>query len=426
MGSVMLMIDASIANIVLPTLTTELGVESSRAVLVVTVYQLMLAMALMPLAALGARIGYRRLYCAGLVLHSLAAMFCFAADHFSTLVVARAVQALGAAAAMSVAFGLVRSIYPTEKLGKGLAINTIANASGTALAPAVGGMVVSVLSWHWVFAAAVPFSLLALLLSRAMPDPEPQTQPFDLGGAALCAVTFGLVVIGFQLTTDAATRWTALALLAAGALVAWVLVRHERQVQDPVLPLDLLGQRVLGLAVLANLSAVIGSMLMLVYLPFLLQEGFKFSPAEVGGLMASYALASVMVAPASGYLSDRIPIVYLCTTGMVIAAIGLVFFANLPADPARSDIVWRLWLYGAGFGMFFSPNARFMVSAAPHRRSASAGSMVTTSRMLGQAIGATVVAGLLALDLGGTLVPFVCALVLVAIAGITSVLNLSR
>jgi len=425
-GSMTLMIDASIANIALPTIATALRVEASDAVLVVTAYQLILAMTLMPLAAVGQRIGYRRLYGAGLVLHSLAALLCLRADSLPALLVARSLQALGTASAMSVAFGMVRAIYPWDQLGKGMAINTIANAGGTALAPVVGGLVLSAFEWQWVFAAAVPFSILCLLFSRNLPDPEPQDAPFDLRGAALCAATFGVLVTGLQLTSHAVAPWLAFATLGAGGAIAWLFVRHELRVPAPVLPIDLLAQARLSIALLANFSAVIGSMIVLVFVPFLLQHAFAMSPAQVGGMMASYALASVMVAPVSGYLSDRIPVVYLCTSGMAVAALGLILLANLPAEAARGEIVWRLWLAGAGFGLFFSPNARLIIAGAPRERAASAGSMVTTVRMLGQAIGATLVAGMLAMGLGDSAVPLLCSFALVALAGFASAINLRR
>ncbi len=416
-GNLMLMIDVSIANIVLPSLATELQVENSDAVLIVTAYQLILAMTLMPFAAFGERIGLRRLYSGGLILHSLAAYFCFNADTFGELLFARSIQAFGTAASLSVAFGLLRSIYPIEHLGKGMAINTIANAGGTALAPVVGGLVLAQLGWHWVFAAALPFSLLSLLFSGALPDPEPQKHPFDSLGATLCAATFGLVVIGLQLTTHDAGLIAPLVTLAAGAVVAWTFVSYERRVPRPVLPVQLLAVPKLAVALLANFSAVMGSMIILVFVPFMLQQRLGFSPAAVGAMMASYAMASVMVAPLSGYLSDYLPVTRLCVIGMAVSTAGLVLLALLPEDAGRGDIAWRMWLCGAGFGMFFSPNARLIIGSAPKQLAATTGSMVTTVRMLGQAVGATLTAGLLAFGLGDSAVPLLCSAALVAFAG---------
>lgn len=413
----MLSMDAMIAGVVLPTIAEQLQIENSQAVMVVTAYQLILAMTLMPFAALGTRIGLRRVYCGGLILHSLAAMLCFIADNLPLLILARSLQAVGTAAGMSVGFGLIRMIYPSDQLGKGMSLNTIANASGTALAPVTGGMIASMLGWQWVFSAAIPFSIFALLLSRALPEPQPHVEPFDVRGAALCAVTFGFIIGGLELLIHGPSKPLALLILALGLLLGWLFVRHELRVPGPVLPVDLLARPAVAMAIVSNFSAVLGSITLLLFMPFMLQNSYGYSPGEVGGMLAFYAFASVMVAPTSGYLSDRIPVVILCTAGMCVSACGLLLVATMPEQVERFDIAWRLWICGAGFGMFFSPNARLIIGLAPHKYAASAGSMVTTSRMLGLATGATIVAGLLGLGLGDTSVPLFCSLGLVLVSG---------
>lgn len=423
-GGLVLMIDASIAAIVLPTIARELDVSAANAVFIVTAYQLVLAMGLMPLAALGHRIGLHCLYCSGLLLHCLGALLCFACDTLPALVAARSLQALGTAAAMSVSMGLVRFIYPPQQLGKGMAINTIANASGTALAPLVGGFILGVASWHWVFSAAIPFALFALLFSRALPRIASERQAFDLSGAVMCALTIGMVIGGLEIMIRSDHWLLSLMVLAAGAVMAAVFVRHELKVPLPVLPVDLLARPILAIALLSNFLAVLASMTLLLYIPFRLQYDYGFDPQHIGTVLASYALASVMVAPASGYLSDRVPVSILCTLGILLAAVGLLSVCLLPEQPQQLDFAWRLWLCGAGFGMFFSPNARQLIDSAPLARAASAGSMLTTSRILGQACGATLVAGLMALQLGETIVPILVALVLVVVVLLFSVWRL--
>jgi len=241
-------------------------------------------------------------------------------------------------------------------------------------------------------------------------------------GAALCAATFGLLVTGLQLSTHDMGIAAPVATLLAGGIIAWVFVRHEKGVEGPVLPMELLAQPRLAQALASNFSAVMGSMIVLVYVPFMLQEQLGYTPAAVGGMMASYALASVMIAPVSGYLSDFVPVKLLCTSGMVVATIGLVLLALMPEHAGKGEIAWRLWVCGAGFGLYFSPNARLIIGSAPSALAASAGSMVTTARMLGQAIGATATAALLAFGLGGTPAPLLCSAVLVAAAGLGSAL----
>lgn len=419
-GSLMLMIDASISSVVLPTIASELGVKGSSTLLVVTVYQLILAMTLLPLAAIGDRVGYRRLYQAGFALHTAAAILCLFVDSLPGLILVRGLQSLGAATAMAVAVAMLRAIYPPHRLGAGLALNTIFNASGTALAPVVGGLVLSIANWQWAFAAVVPLTLISLALSRALPDPQPRKHPFDLRGAILCAITFGLLIGGLEGAIHTDFLLTSLAAIAAGSATAWRLVRHEKTEARPVLPVDLLASRALGLATLATFMGTIASMAVILYLPFRLQHGFGFSPAEIGGMMTAYAIASVMFSPLSGILSDRIHVPLLCTAGSLVAALGMATFAFLPEQPGYFDIAWRLWLCGTGFGFFFAPNARFLVGSAPRERVAAAGSVFTTTRMLGMAISATLVASLLAMDLGNGPVP---ALVAAALALLTAAVS---
>ena len=425
-GAMLLMIDGPIVAVVLPTIAKELNVESASAVLIVTVYQLILAMTMLPFAALGNRIGHRRLYQAGLILHSVAAILCFFAHSLLALIIARSLQAFGAAAAMSIAIGLLRGIYPLERLGTGLGINTIANAIGAALAPVIGGFIISIADWHWVFVAVVPLSIITLLLSRALPEPEPRQHRFDLLGAGLCALTFGLLVSGLESTIHSSHLFLSIGIFVCGAVVARFFMRHEKREADPVLPVDLLAMPVIALSIISGFAAIIANTTVALSMPFRLQHGYGFSPAEVGGIMAAYALVISAISPIAAFLSDRISVALLSTVGMVIASIALMFLAFLPEHPSHFDIVWRLWLCGIGFSLFFSPNWRYVVVAAPVKRSVAAGSLYTTMRMLAYTGAATLVAALLAFGLGEGSAPALVASFLSMVAAAISAWGLFR
>ena len=190
-GTALVVIDGAIATVALPTLARDLGVDNSAAVLVVTVYQLVLVMTLLPFATLGDRIGHRRLYQLGQLIFTVATLLCFFARSLPFLLVVRAVQALGAAAALSVSSAMIRSIYPAKQLGRGLGLNSVVVSSASALAPTARRADPRRRAWPWVFASAVPFGIVSLLLGRALPDPEPRDEPFDTLGAVLCAAMFG-------------------------------------------------------------------------------------------------------------------------------------------------------------------------------------------------------------------------------------------
>ncbi len=333
-----------------------------------------------------------------MLLYLVAAVLCYFADSLPFLLFARSVQALAAGSVLSVSMAMVRNIYPASQLGRGLGFNTIAAASGAAMAPALGGLILSIAPWNWVFAAGAPLALVALAFTAWLPDPERRAEPFDLGGMALCAATFGLLIFGFQRLAEGQNLASAAVILLTGLITAFVLVRHQLGVALPVLPVDLLARPALALSVAAAICAVLSSTALLLNVPFRLNE-MGFGPAEIGAMLAPFAVTTMIIAPASGMLSDRISPSVLGTAGLTLAVIAAVCLAYLPDHPDYFDIGWRIALCGAGFGMFFSPNGRLIIGAAPQGRAAAASSLVGTTRMFGQELGSTLLGGLLALNL---------------------------
>jgi DHA2 family multidrug resistance protein-like MFS transporter len=423
-GSALVVIDGAIATVALPTIARDLAVAPSAAVAVVTVYQLLLVMLLLPFAGLGERVGLKRVYQTGQIIFTVATLLCFFAESLPFLLIVRAAQAVGAAAMLSVSSALVRAIYPTKALGRGLALNSVVVSSSAAFAPTLGGLVLGVAPWPWVFASAVPFAVLSLALGHTLPDTPRREAPFDVLGAVLCAGTFGLVIGGIESGVHGDSPVVSVAVVAAGIFTGFLFVRRERRETHPILPIDLLGRPVLALSTLGAFTAFTGTMTLLLTLPFRLQHDFGYSPSEVGAVIAFWPLTMMFVAPASGALSDKYPAGALGGIGMVVAIVGLLFLAFLPAHPGWFDMAWRMSLTGAGFGLFLSPNARLVIGSAPVHRAGAAGGLVSTVRMIGQTSGATLAAALLAMGVGGYVAPLVSA-ALALIAGICSVARLN-
>jgi MFS transporter, DHA2 family, multidrug resistance protein len=424
-GTALAVIDGSVVTVALPTLAHDLAVHASTAVLVVTIYQLVLVMTLLPFSALGTRIGLRRLYQYGQLAFLVATVLCFFARNLPLLLMVRAIQALGAAASLSVSSALIRSTYPARQLGRGLGIGNVVVSSSIALAPTLGGLVLSVASWPWIFAAAAPLALLSLLLGRrALPEPQPRDEPYDIRAAVLCALTFGLIISGLESAVHGGSPLIAAAVVAAGAVIAVVFVRRELESRIPILPVDLLMRPVVGLSALGGLLVFIASMTFMLSLPFRLQQQYGFAPSEVGAMITPWPLAILLIGPTAGMLSDRFPAGILGGIGMAIAAVGLLSLAFLPAHLSHFDMVWRMALSGAGFGLFVAPNARLIIHSAPHERAASAGGLISTTRLTGQTLGATVLAALLSVGVGTGPVPALLAAGLAVLAGICSVARL--
>lgn len=423
-GTALIIIDGAIATVALPTIARDLHVDSASVVSVVTVYQLILVMMLLPFAGLGDRIGLKRMYQYGQLTFTVATLLCFFAKSLPFLLIVRAAQAIGAAAALSVSSALIRSTYPTKHLGRGLGINSVFVSSSAAAAPAIGGLVLGIAPWPWVFASAVPFAIASLFLGRSLPDPKPREEPFDLLGAVMCAAMFGLVIGGLESGVHGDSPVISGAIVVVGVMVGVYFVRRECHEPKPILPVDLLAQPVLALSTVGAYTAFIASMTLLLSTPFRLEHAYGFSPAEVGAVIVPWPLTNMIVAPLAGWLSDRVPAGLLGGIGMTISIAALLLIAYLPPDPNWFDIAWRMALCGSGFGTFLPPNARLIIGSAPMHRATAAGGLVSTVRLVGQTTGATLVAALLALNLGAGTVPPLVAAGLALVAGLCSLARL--
>ena len=417
--------DGSIPNVALPTIARELAVPGSSAVSIISVYQLVLVVTLLPFAALSERIGHRRMLRSGLALFIAGGLLCMLARTLPALIALRVCQSIGAAAVLSVGSALIRSLYPPEWLGRGLSLNTAIVTATTSLAPTVGGLMLSVLPWYWVFAIGVPATATALLLSGTIPESDRNDAPFDIPGAIYCMASFGLLFAGIESAVHGASLLVAALLLALGVPVTVRFVQREMRTGAPILPLDLLKRPIVALSVGGAMPAFVASMVVLVTVPFRMHEQFGLSTAATGAVLASWPLTMMLCAPTAGVLSDRVPAPVLGTFGMAVATVGAVLLALLPGSASPFDISWRIAVCAAGYSFYVSPNFRMVVNGAPPGRVASAGSLMTTARMSGQTLGATLSATLLALGIGQGAAAAAIAAALFFLAGAFGVLRLS-
>ncbi len=403
-GTALFVVDGAIPTVALPTIARELGVSSSLVTNVVTVYQLVLVMLLLPLASLGDRIGHRTQYQWGQVIFMVSSALCLFVDSFVVLLLLRTLQAIGAGMALCVSSAMLRQIYPMKNLGTAMGLNSVIVASSAALAPTLGGYIVEHLPWQFVFVAAAPFAVVSLLLGRALPDPQPREEKTDWLAGGWSALTMLLLIGAMQIGTHGGLL-LGLALGALGIVLLVGLVRRERTRINPVLPVDLMAKPVLGLSALAAMTAFIATATLMLSLPFRLEDGLGYPPGEVGLMLLPFPLTMLFVAPLAGYLSDRISPTKLGVPGLGLAIVGLLLMATMPAESGPAAIAWRLSLTAAGFGLFYAPNTRLLIGSAPRERAAAAGGMLSTSRLLGQAMAAVVVGMLLAGQFGMGPVP---------------------
>jgi DHA2 family multidrug resistance protein-like MFS transporter len=386
-------LDTSITNTALPGIASNLHAEAASSIWVINAYQLAVLAAILPVASLGEVWGHRNVYTAGLVLFTLTSLACGFAWSLPSLVLARALQGLGAAAVMSVNTALIRFIFPMNMLGRGVGLNALVVAIAFTLGPTVASAILSIATWHWLFLVNVPAGVVAIVLSlQNLPTTPRAARDFDVVAALLCAGLFAFLILaigGAAQGDSSASTLIDLALAAGcGALLFW------RQAHDvaPMLPIDLFREPLFALSALTAICSFAAQGLAFVSLPFLLQHNLGHNQVETGFLMTPWPALVAVMAPIAGRLSDRYPPGLLGGIGLVMLSIGMASLALLPTHPSTADLMWRLVLCGAGFGFFQSPNLRAIMTSAPAQRSGGASGTVATARLLGQTSGAALVA----------------------------------
>jgi MFS transporter, DHA2 family, multidrug resistance protein len=387
----MAVLDGAIANVALPVIARELGASPAASVWVINAYQLTITVLLLPLAALGDRIGYKCIYIPGLALFTLGSVGCAAGGTLGLLIAARVFQGIGAACIMSMNAALVRATYPASMLGRGIGYNAMVLSMSAAVGPTLAALILSVASWQWLFLINLPIGVAALIVGRkSLPDPHGHGRPFEWASAALSAAMMGLVVFGAEMfARESAAVGTAM--IAGGVIAGAALVWREWREPAPLMPLDLLRIPVFSLSIGTSIVSFAAQMLAYVAIPFLFQSVLGRTVFATGLLMTPWPIAVGIAAPFAGRLADRINSSLLGGIGLAIFAAGLFLLSRLGSAPGNFDIAWRMAVCGIGFGLFQSPNNRTIVSAAPKPRSGAAGGMLATARLLGQTAGAVAV-----------------------------------
>jgi DHA2 family multidrug resistance protein-like MFS transporter len=392
-GLMMSVLSNSMTNLALPYIAQDLGITAESSIWIVNATQIALMVSLLPVAALADIVGYRRVYRFGLVLFSLASIACALAPSLPWLLLGRTLQGLGGAAIMSVQPALVRAIYPRAQLGRGLGFNTTVVATSLAAGPSIGAAVLAIAPWPYLFAVYAPLGLISFALAeRYLPHTTHTHRPFDWASAAMSGATFGLLIFGIDGLAHGHHRLVVLAEFVVAAALGTLFVLRQKTLADPMMPIDVFRRPVFALSITASACTFTAQGLAFVSLPFFFHTVLGRDATSTGILLTAWPLALAIIAPIAGRLADRHHAGLLGAIGLTGMTAGLVLTALLPADPSSADIMWRLVLCGAGFGIFASPNNRLMMNAVPRERSGSAGGIIATARTLGQTLGAALVA----------------------------------
>lgn len=403
-GVFMSTIDASIVNISLPTIAIFFNVPLSGAVeWVVIAYLIAIAATLLTFGRLADMIGRKSLWATGLAIFTVGSALCGASPSLGFLIGARAFQAIGGSMLFAVSAAMLVGAFPSTERGRVLGLNALVVALGISVGPTLGGVITQYLSWRWIFYVNVPLGVVGFIATlRLLHEPKRSGRGrFDPAGAAL--LTIGLAAITLGLSFGQEWGWTSLTLIATlliGLVALVALVFVEQRVASPIVPLNLLKNRVFASANLSLILSFLALFAVSFMMPFYLEQLRGFSVIESGLLLTPLPLTIAIIAPFSGRLADRIGTRWLAATGLAIACVGLVFISQLQVDTPVFGIVWPLVLTGLGQALFQSPNNSALMGSAPRDAQGVASGFLATGRVVGQST-SVALAGAVFTSLGG-------------------------
>jgi EmrB/QacA subfamily drug resistance transporter len=367
-ASTMAFSDMTIVNVALPVLQRELGVTFSALQWVVESYTLMLSALVLVGGAIGDVYGRRRVFSTGIVIFAVASAGCGLSQNAGLLIAARAVQGVGAALMMPGSLAIVSASFPRDRQGYGIGIWSSFTGMSTALAPALGGWLIDVLSWHAAFLINLPLAAISLVITfRHVPESRPeQRRRLDLTGmllviASLGALTYGLISAGEWGFGDVRSSGPIL----VGVVALALLVFAESRATDPMIPLHLF--RIPGFSAIQAFTFLLWAALhgTAFFVPLRLMQVHGFAPTEAGAALLPLVVTSSILSRYFGRLTDRIAPRTLLIVGACLTGTGFLYLA-LPDSSARyvAGFLPALLLMGIGMGVCQVPVTVVAMNAA--------------------------------------------------------------
>ncbi|WP_423759319.1 DHA2 family efflux MFS transporter permease subunit [Burkholderia sp. NLJ2] len=403
LGVLMIVLDSTIVNVALPSISTDLHFTETALVWVVNAYLLTFGGCLLLGGRLGDLYGQRRMFLAGLVVFTLASLACGLAQSQTMLIAARAVQGLGGAVVSAVSLSLIMNLFtePGER-ARAMGVYGFVCAGGGSIGVLLGGLLTSSLSWHWIFLVNLPigiavYAMCVALLPR-MRAPAGAAR-LDVAGAITVTASLMLAVYGIVGGNEAGWLSTqTVALIGAAVALLALFIAIEARAAHPLMPLTLFAARNVALA---NVIGVLWAAAMFAWFflsALYMQRVLGYAPLQVG---LAFLPANLIMAAFSLGLSARIVMRFgirgPIAAGLLIAACGLALFSRAPAD---GGFVWHvlpgMTLLGIGAGVAFNPMLLAAMSDVDPADSGLASGIVNTAFMMGGALGLAVLASLAA------------------------------
>jgi EmrB/QacA subfamily drug resistance transporter len=397
-GFFMVLLDASIVTVALPTIQRDLHAQLADLQWVVDAYTLPFAALLLTAGTLGDRFGRKRVFLVGLVIFTIGSGMCGIAPTLGWLIAGRVLQGAGGAALSPGSLSVLAAAFTsprerTQALGIWSGVSGIALAAG----PLVGGLLIQASGWQAIFFVNLPIGMLALLLGlRVLAESRnPAANRLDVPGQALAIG--GLAALTYALIEGQADGWGSTLIIglfvgAAALLIAFLIL--EARTREPLLPLGLFKSVVFSTANLVALIVGFALLGTVFFLAQFFQEVQGYTALQSGLRTLPTTTGIFIMAPLAGRITARLGPRLPVTLGALLAGVALLLLTRLTATTGYSDIWWNFGMFGIGIGLTLSPITAAVLAATPPTRAGLASSMVNTSRQIGSVLGIAVLGAL--------------------------------
>lgn len=405
-------IDSSIINVALPVLADKLHVDSSRIAWITAIYLLGQVATLLFFGRLGDIKGLSRVFQCGVALFTAGSFLCSLSSSFSMLLVARVVQALGASATLSNTHAIITRTFDGKERGRALGINGSLVALGYLIGPSLGGFILSVADWHFMFWINVPFGIAVLASGlHFLPKGHGSGGKLDWTGNLLFAVAMLSFFIALQAVGSRSWEngWVLL-LFVVSTCALFAFIVRQQHTDIPLVDLSIFKNKWFTISLFCAFASYVAISAYNLLMPFYLEDVRHLSPFVAGLFMSIYPLIVMLLSPMSGILSDRIGTERLTFIGLLFYAAGLLLLATLDTDTFMLAIACFLLLMSVGNGLFQSPNNIIVMSSLPREHLGIGGSLNALARTVGQSTGIAITNAILyagmSLRLGRTVIDF--------------------
>ncbi len=388
--------DSGLVGISLPVIMNYFQADMSFAGWVVLIHSLVTACLFVPLGRLSDLIGHKKIMSAGFLLYATSSAVASLAQNPTQLITFRILQATGNALMMSNSFAITTALFPGNERGKAMGISGgLVSAVGLSLGPSMGGLLIHAFGWRSVFYVPAIIGGVGFIAAQFLIQEHRMTirvkktkEPFDFLGMGIFVLALSSLFVG--LTTGQKGLWNSplvIAELTIAVMSVSLFIWWESFTRYPMLDLKLFSIRTFTGGNWSRLSVFIANSVNNLIMPFYLQLGLGLSPLAAGLLMTPNAMASAVVSPISGWLSDKIGARIISSLGLAVTSAALFMLSSLSAGATSAEVVRGILLFGVGHGLFQTPNNSSVMGSVPPERLGVASAFLSLVRSLGQSFG---------------------------------------